>query len=283
MSGTGSRTNSLRRLVGVICTLTLLSLAIGYYQYGAELAAALSDPQPKATVAATESTAPAPTPTVPSSSPTSAAATPRPPSPTPSTTRTTPAKPPKGMPAGPGTTEPGILLVAAPDADGRFAITELVRLAAPVTVLQLRPLNVRAAGPGLRAARPIATDIELTADGRPVKLSQDRVSRPRVVTFDAPTSVFEVKYLLRRVTVRTPNSSPGRALGAVGPLVAGVPGDLPVDIVVMGRSVRNLGCPSSEMVRRPCAAGRLPRLRVNRSLPHRSALVIVQLDLPRPQ
>ena len=170
MSGTGSRTDSLRRVVGVICTLTLLSLAIGYYQYGPGLAAALSDPKPKPPVAATESTAAAPTPTNPSSSPTSAAATPRPPSPTPSTTRTTPAKPPKGMPAGPGTTEPGILLVAAPDADGRFAITELVRLAAPVTVLQLRPLNVRAAGPGLRAARPIATDIELTADGRPVKL-----------------------------------------------------------------------------------------------------------------
>ncbi len=279
MSGTESRTDSLRRALGVICTLTLLSLAIGYYQYGPGLAAALSDPEPKATVAATESTAPAPTPTAPSS----ASASPRSPSPTPSASRTTPVKPPKGMPAGPGTTEPGILLMATPDADGRFAITELVRLAAPVTVLQLRPLNVRAAGPGLRGAKPIATGIELTAAVRPVKLSQDRGSRPRVVTFDTPTSVFEVHYLLRRVTVRTPNSSPGRALGAVGPLVAGVPGDLPVDIVVMGRSVRNLGCPSSEMVRRPCAAGRLPRLRVNRSLPHRSALVIVQLDLPRPQ
>ena len=122
-------------------------------------------------------------------------------------------------------------------------------------MLQLRPLNVRAAGPGLRGAKPIATDIELTADEQPVKLSRDRVSRPQAVTFDAPTAVFELHYLLRRVTVRTPNSSPGRALGAVGPLVAGVPGDLPVDVVVMGRSVRNLGCPSSEMVRRPCAAG----------------------------
>jgi hypothetical protein len=276
LSGTWSRTDVLRRAIGVVCTLTLLSLAIGYLRFGPGLTAVVTGSEPHATVAATESTEPAPTPTTPSSSAT-------PSSPAPSVTGGTPVKPPKGLPAGPGTTEPGILLMAAPDADGRFTITELVRLAEPVTALSLQPLNIRAAGPGLRGAKPIATDIELTADEQPVELSRDRVSRPQTVTLDAPTAVFEVHYVLRRVTVRTSNSTPGRALGVVGPLVAGVPGDLPVDVVVTGRSVRNLGCPSSEMVRRPCAAGQLPRLTVNRSLPHRAALVIVQLDLPRPQ
>ncbi|HSU36669.1 MAG TPA: hypothetical protein VLJ88_13505 [Propionibacteriaceae bacterium] len=281
MSRTWSRADTLRRALGVVCTLVLLSLALGYYRYGPGLAAAVAGPAPNPTVAATESTEPAPSPPTPSSS----AAPPSTPSasPNPSVTRTAPVKPPKGLPAGPGTTEPGILLMAAPDADGRFKMTELVRLAEPVPALQLRPLNIQAAGPGLRGAKPIATDIELTADEQPVKLSRNRVSRPQTVTFDAPAAVFEVHYMLRRVTVRTPNSAPGRALGAIGPLVAGVPGDLPVDVVVMGRSVRNLGCPSSEMVRRPCAAGQLPRLTVNRSLPHRTALVIVQLDLPAPQ
>jgi hypothetical protein len=276
LSGTWSRTDALRRAIGVVCTLALLGLAIGYLQFGPGLTAVVTGPEPNATVAATESTAPAPTPTTPSSSAT-------PSSPAPSVTGTTPVKPPKGLPAGPGTTEPGILLMAAPDVDGRFEITELIRLTEPVTALSLRPLNIQAAGPGLRGAKPIATDIELTADEQPVKLSRNRVSRPQAVTVDAPTAVFELRYVLRRVTVRTPNSTPGRALGVIGPLVAGVPGDLPVDVVVMGRSVRNLGCPSSEMVRRPCAAGQLPRLTVNRSLPHRTALVIVQLDLPRPQ
>jgi len=281
LSGTWSRADIFRRALGAVCTLVLLSLAIGYSQYGPGLSAIMTGPAPNATVAATESTEPAPTPPTPSSSE-APSATPAS-SPTPSVTRTAPVKPPKGLPAGPGTTEPGILLMAAPDADGRFTMTELVRLAEPVTAVQLRPLNIQAAGPGLRGAKPIATDIELTADEQPVRLSRNRVSRPQSVTFDAPTAVFEVRYMLRRVTVRTPNSSPGRALGAIGPLVAGVPGDLPVDVVVMGRSVRNLGCPSSEMVRRPCASGQLPRLTVNRSLPHRTALVIVQLDLPRPQ
>jgi hypothetical protein len=256
---------------GVVCTLVLLSLAIGYHQFGPGPAATVTGPESNATVAVTESAEPAPTPISP------------PLSPTPSATRTTPVKPPKGLPAGPGTTEPGILLMAAPDADGRFTITELVRLPEPVIALALRPLDSRAAGRGLRGAKPIATDIELTADEQPVKLSRNRVSRPQAVTLDAPTAVFELHYVLRRVTVRTPNSTPGRALGVIGPLVAGVPGDLPVDVVVIGRSVRNLGCPSSEMVRRPCAAGQLPRLTVNRSLPHRTAVVIVQLDLPRPQ
>jgi hypothetical protein len=271
LSGTWSRTDALRRAFGVVCTLVLLSLAIGYHQFGPGLTATVTGPETNATVAATESAEPGPPPNSPPSSP------------TPSATRTTPVKPPNGLPAGPGTTEPGILLMAAPDADGRFAITELVRLAEPVTALALRPLDIRAAGRGLRGAKPIATDIELTADEQPVKLSRNRVSRPQAVTLDAPTAVFELHYVLRRVTVRTPNSTPGRALGVIGPLVAGVPGDLPVDVVVMGRSVRNLGCPSSEMVRRPCAAGQLPRLTVNRSLPHRTALIIVQLDLPRPQ
>jgi hypothetical protein len=169
--------------------------------------------------------------------------------------------------------------MATPDARGRFDIAELVRLEQPVTLLQLRPIDVRAAGVGLDRARPVATQIQVTADEQALAVPRDRVSRATVLTLDAPTEVFQLRYVLRGVTERTPNSSPGRALGAVGPLVAGVPGDLPVAVVVIGRSVRNLGCPSSEMVRRPCATGQPPRLRVNRNLPHRAALVTVQLDL----
>jgi hypothetical protein len=32
-----------------------------------------------------------------------------------------------------------------------------------------------------------------------------------------------------------------------------------------------------------CSAGRPPRLRVNRKLPWRNAVIVVQFDLPRPQ
>lgn len=277
MAGATSRADVLRRALGLISTLTLLGLAIGFYRSAPGLTAIMTIPPPASTAANLPSPTPAATRTPSRSKPPSR-------SPTASATRAkTPEKPPKGLPEGPGTTEPGILLMATPDAKGRFHIAELVWLEQPVTVLQLRPIDVRASGVGLRRARPVATQIQLTADEQALEVPRDRVSRPMVLTLDAPTEAFQLRYVLRGVTERTPNSSPGRALGVVGPLVAGVPGDLPVAVVVMGRSVLNLGCPSSEMVRRPCATGQPPRLRVNRNLPYRASLVTVQLDLQGPQ
>ncbi len=273
MADAGSSADVFRRALGLVSTLALLGLAIGFYRSAPGQTATMTAPPPASTAASLPSPTPIGTRTPSRAKPPSR-------SPTPSATRTnTPEKPPKGMPEGPGTTEPGILLIATPDARGRFDIAELVRLEQPVTLLQLRPIDVRAAGVGLDRARPVATQIQVTADEQALAVPRDRVSRATVLTLDAPTEVFQLRYVLRGVTERTPNSSPGRALGAVGPLVAGVPGDLPVAVVVIGRSVRNLGCPSSEMVRRPCATGQPPRLRVNRNLPHRAALVTVQLDL----
>jgi len=277
VAGAGSSADVIRRALGLVSTLALLGLAIGFYRSAPGLTVTVTAPPPASTAASL----PSPTPTA-TKTPSRSKAPSR--SPTPSATRTKmPEKPPKGLPEGPGTTEPGILLMATPDANGRFDIAELVWLEQPVAVLQLRPIDVRAAGVGLRRAKPVATQIQITADEQALAVPRDRVSRPTAITLDAPTEAFELQYVLRGVTERTPNSSPGRALGAVGPLVAGVPGDLPVAVVVIGRSVGNVGCPSSEMIRRPCATGQPPRLRVNRNLPHRPRLVTVHLDLQGPQ
>ena len=50
-------------------------------------------------------------------------------------------------------------------------------------------------------------------------------------------------------------------------MVAGVPDDLPVAIMVRGRSVLNLFCPTEPLSERACASGQAPRMRVNRPLP----------------
>ena len=62
-------------------------------------------------------------------------------------------------------------------------------------------------------------------------------------------------------------------------MVTAVPEELPVAITVQGHSVRNLSCPRLPLDDQACAAGRRPKVRVDRKLPLRDALVVVQFDV----
>ena len=70
-----------------------------------------------------------------------------------------------------------------------------------------------------------------------------------------PASRFEVRYRLDRRDVRSLGSTAGRALSALGPLIPGVPPELPVATAVRGLPVLNLRCPHLRLADQACSAG----------------------------
>ena len=187
------------------------------------------------------------------------------------------------MPNGPGTTVPGVLLIARPASDGSFDVSEMIRLSEPAGTLTLAPPDVNAAGWGFERVRPVASSVRLSSSEEVAVLPKGRVIKPTDVVFAAPATRFEARYRLSGVAVRSKPAPPGRALAAVGPLVGGIPADLPVKVMVTGNTVRNLVCPRLPLMEQGCAAGSAPRFRVDRMLAWRTALVLAQLDLPRPR
>jgi hypothetical protein len=206
------------------------------------------------------------------------------PSASPTPTQSARTIPPTGrLPDGPGTTTAGIYLVATPATDGSFDVAELVLLDKPVSTLELRLPPVRQGGSEFRSLHPTATQVQAAADKQPVVIPDARIRADMSVPLVIPATRFELRYRLRDVTIRSMRSVPGRAIAALGPVSAGVPQDLPVRIRVTGLAVLNLVCPSLRLSKQACSAGTPPNLRVNRNLPLRHALVLVQLNLPRPQ
>lgn len=165
---------------------------------------------------------------------------------------------------------------------GTFEVSEKILLVQPITQLTLRPPTIARAGTDFVQRRPIATAVQLTAGDQPVVLPSTEVSRFLTVDLPGPTMRLELRYVLSGVTVRSTPSRAGRALAALGPLSAGYSPDLPVTVTISGPGVRNLQCPAMPLSHQPCAAGERPHLRVGQALPWRDAIVVVQLDLPRP-
>src|SRR4051812_33525212 len=263
--------SGLRRAIGGLVTLALLVAAVGFYLASPHLAVTAGQPPGNN---AEPAGSPSPEPS------TSSAQTG---TPVPSQTATTPAaESPRDrrLPPGPGGREPGIRITAIPTVQGPFEVVETVRLAGPVDALTVAPPDLTPATSSLPGAHPVAEGLRVTADGHPVRLPTRRVSQPIEIRPTSPTDLFELHYRLRGVTVLNTPSSTGRALGGLGPLVTGVPNELPVAITVRGHSVLNLSCPRLPIANQACAAGVPPRLRVNPDLTLRNALVLVQFNIP---
>jgi hypothetical protein len=271
----GSRMGgALRRAIGTVVTLALVGAAIGFYALSPHRSLTsgpgpVTTAEPAPTRTTIESASPSPT---------------RTPAPTRTATKTSESPPDPDLPPGPGGREPGIRLIATPTAHGAFDVVETVRLAEPVTQLTLAPPDLTSANPDLRGKRPVAEALQVkAAGGRTIKVPNTTLRRATVLAVAEPAEAFELRYRLRGVTVINKPSSAGRALGAVEPLVTGVPAELPVAVTVRGHSVRNLTCPRLPMDDWACAAGPQPNMRVNRNLPRRDALVVAQLDLTAPR
>ena len=250
-------------MIGALVVGGLLSAAVATYQ----LAPALPTSAP---TSATQGSVAAPT-TVATVTMT---ATPAPPAPSTET----------GLPDGPGTTEPGILVLAAPNPDASFTVTEMIRLPSPVSALELKPPRVtRAWGNDLADVTPRAVQVQASAGKQPLAVPDAEVAHSVSVPIAIAVDTFMLQYRLEGTVVRTVPSTAGRALGAVTSLTGGMPDDLPVVVVVSGAGVLNLTCPTRDGAAQLCATGDRPRLRVSDDLPWRRCLVIVQLDLPMPR
>jgi len=185
-------------------------------------------------------------------------------------------------PSGPGQSAVGIYLAASPAADGTFVVAESLVLASPVSALKLRIPPISQGGSVFESMHPQTTDVQVSAGNQPVAVPDAQVTADVNPPLTVPASKFEVRYRLTGVTVRSLGSTAGRALAALGPLMSGVPPELPVATAVRGRSVLNLRCPHLRLGEQACSAGSDGNLRVNRTLPWRQSIVVVQLDLPKP-
>jgi hypothetical protein len=262
----------LRRAMGLVLIAGLCVTAVTFYSEAPELprsapAAASGTPLPTASDSTIVPT--------PSSSP----------SPKNAPTTTRPNTPTKAkLPKGPGTTQPGILLIASPLPDGSFDVAEIVLLSTPTSTLRLGPSRLAHAGSGFSRAKPVASQVQVSAGDQPVRVPDNRVTKRVDLALTAPARRIELRYRLSGITVRSAPSQAGRALTAISPLVAGVPESLDVAMLVRGSTVHNIACPTIRRMReQACSAGRSPNLRVNRSLPWSGAVIVVQFDLPMPQ
>jgi hypothetical protein len=262
-----SRLAPARRALGLVVIMVLLGGAVAFYRAAPGFP---SSPKPATT---TRSVSP-PVTSPASATPTVSASTPG--------GRPTNQSPDDRLPDGPGTTRPGIYLVATPASDGTFDVSELVRLDQPANSLELRVPPVASAGNDFRRLRPVALQVQADADGQPVMVPNGRIEDGVSVPLGTPSTRFELRYRLMGATVRTVGSVPGRAIAALTPVTAGVPDDLPVAIAATGPAVLNLTCPTLRLSEQACSTRRQGQLRAGRNLPWRQAVVLVQLDLPRP-
>ena len=197
--------------------------------------------------------------------------------------RPTPPSTSKPLPKGPGTTQPGILLMASPLRDGSFDIAEIVKLPHATSSVRLGPPNLTLAGDRFANAKPVATQVQVSADNQPVLVPGGRVSRQIDVALLEPAKRIELRYNLSGITIRSIPSQAGRALTAIGPLLKGEPRNLPVVAMVSGSTVLNIQCPARSLSKQACSVGRPPGIRVDGRLPWNKALIVVQFDLPKPQ
>lgn len=264
------RAAGVRRALGAVAVAALCVSAVTFYRDAPELPRSA----PAGTSGPPSLTGPAPTAQVPSASPSTTTS--------PTATRTTTSTKAK-LPKGPGTTQPGILLMASPLPDGSFDVAEIVLLSAPTSSLRVGPPRLALAGSRFSRAKPVASQVQVSAGDQPVLVPGGRVRQHLDLALSAPAKRIELRYHLSGITIRSVPSRAGRALTVISPLVEGVPKGFPVAILVSGSTVLNIECPILRLRKQACSAGRPPNLRVSHQLPWSGAVIVVQFDLPRPQ
>ncbi len=183
--------------------------------------------------------------------------------------------------SGPGVTRPGILLRVTPVPGGALEVAETVRLRAPVDRIRLRAPRLGRAGGGFAELTPVATSVQLSLGDRPAEVPQEVGDDPTQVYLPVGTTAYTVRYLLEGTTVRSVPSTTGRALIGVGPLSQAGPAGR-VNLVASGPEVLNLTCPLLEGNGAACGTPADDGFQLGAPLPGRSALVLVQVDLPEP-
>jgi hypothetical protein len=201
-----------------------------------------------------------------------------------------PAAPPRsgtssylpGGPAGPGQTEPGVLVRATPAADGSLEVLERVRFADPVTELSLAPPSTKGVAAKSRPTHVEVTDLQIQADDAIVDIGARGLTKARRVELPAETGTVVMRYRLTGGTVRSVPSTPGRALAVLPPITtAATLGSIPFVIEVSGAQVTNVLCPGLPTAAQLCGRTWTRGWYLPPQRPGRTA-VLAQLTLPDP-
>jgi hypothetical protein len=261
-----------RRSLGALTVTALLGAAVA-------VSAGLSWPGAvRATVGTPASVLPSPTsrqPTAgPSASSTRTIVPTRTISPAPKTSST--PTPTPSAPVG----NPGIAITARPDPDGSFFVSEVITLPDAVTEVALRPASIGDAGTGFERLRPMASNVEVTADGQAVVVPDGPITSEVTLRWGSPIQHAQLRYRLSGVSVGSPHAKPGRALAAFGSLLARMPANMPVTVVVTGTTVLSLTCPQLPLATMACGAGKPPQFRTLHPIPFDRSRVQVQYDRP---
>lgn len=272
----GSRAREIvRRSLGALTVTALLGAAVA-------VAAGLGWPGPvRATDAVPASGVPSrtvvPTRTISPSRTTSPSHTPSP------TPKTSPIPKPSPTPTQSSSGHvgvPGIALTARPDPDGSFFVSEVITLPEAVTEVAVRPASIGDAGIGFERLRPAATNVEVTAGGQALVVPDGPITSEVTLHWASPTKQVQLRYRLSQVSIASAHAKPGRALAAFGSLLGRMPADLPVTVVVTGKTVLSLTCPQLPLATMTCGAGKAPQFRTLQPIPFDRSRVLVQYDRP---
>jgi hypothetical protein len=175
---------------------------------------------------------------------------------------------------------PGIAITTRPDSDGSFLVSEVITLPAPATEAVLRPPSIGDAGTRFKQLRPTATQVQVSVGGQAVAVPDGPVRSEVMLRWDSPTRQLQLRYRLTQVSLASRPAKAGRTLAALGSLLARMPADLPVKVVVTGGTVLSLTCPQLPLARLACGAGAAPKFWTLRPVRFDQSLVLVQYDRP---
>ena len=215
-----------------------------------------------------------------STAPTSSTAPARATSPTPKTPPTPKMSPTPTQSASASVGNPGIAMTARPDPDGSFFVSEVITLPAAVTEVAVGPASIGDAGIGFERLRPTATNVEVTAGGQALVVPDGPITSEVTLHWASPTKQLQLRYRLSQVNVASAHAKPGRALAAFGSMLGRMPADLPVTVVVTGKTVLSLTCPQLPLATMTCGAGKAPQFRTLQPIPYDRSRVLVQYDRP---
>ena len=203
--------------------------------------------------------------------------------PIPSPARTilpTPRTSPTPMPSDEAVGAPGIAITTRPESDGSFLVSEVITLPAPTTEAVLRPPSIGDAGTRFKQLLPTAMQVEVSAGGQALAVPNGSVRSEVMLRWDSPTQQLRLRYRLTQVSVASQPAKAGRTVAALGSLLDRMPADLPVKVVVTGRTVLSRTCPQLQLARLSCGAGAAPKFWTLRSIPFDRSQVLVQYDRP---
>ena len=186
--------------------------------------------------------------------------------------------------------KPAIAITARSDFDGSFLVSEVVTLPAAMTEVVLRPPSIGDAGIGFERRRPMALNVEVSAGGQTLAVPDGPIHTEVTLRWGSPTQQLQLRYRLTDVSVASatrPGLGPSararagrRTVAAFGSLLRGMPANLPVTVVVTGKTVLSLTCPQLPLARMACGAGAVPRFRTLHPIPFDRSRVLVQYDRP---